>query len=160
MRFTRYIWLVAVLGLWLTGPADLAGAAAKKKAATATTKKTATATTKKTVATKAKSKQSAKTSKSRSKAKAYRATQQKPAPERYVQVQEALAARGYASGDSNGIWNDGWISSLKQFQKDQKLNPDGKINSLSLIALGLGPQRTGSLVRPSPETPAASLTEP
>ena len=31
------------------------------------------------------------------------------------------------------------VDALKRFQADQNLMPDGKINSFSLIALGLGP---------------------
>jgi len=36
------------------------------------------------------------------------------------------------------------LDALKRFQRDQNLTEDGKIGALSLIALGLGPRRTGS----------------
>ena len=38
-------------------------------------------------------------------------------------------------------------------QQDQKLDPSGKINSLSLIALGLGPKRDTAEVPPPPKPP-------
>ena len=43
--------------------------------------------------------------------------------------------------EANGTWDSDSADALKRFQADQNLTPDGKINSLSLIALGLGPKR-------------------
>ena len=45
------------------------------------------------------------------------------------------------SVDPDGAWASESVEALKRFQKDQNLDPDGKIGSLSLIALGLGPKR-------------------
>ena len=64
-----------------------------------------------------------------------------PTKERYQQIQQALAGKGYFSGESNGVWGQDSMESLKRFQADQNLTPDGKLTSLSLIALGLGPKR-------------------
>jgi hypothetical protein len=33
------------------------------------------------------------------------------------------------------------VDALKRFQRDQNIGDDGKLGSLSLIALGLGPKR-------------------
>jgi hypothetical protein len=44
---------------------------------------------------------------------------------------------------------------LKKFQAEQNLESSGKINSLSLIALGLGPKRD-----PSPAAPKPPLIPP
>ena len=33
------------------------------------------------------------------------------------------------------------MEAMKRFQKDQNLEPSGKLTSLSLIALGLGPKQ-------------------
>ena len=76
-----------------------------------------------------------------------------PTPERYKQIEEALCRRGYLSSDQvNGQWNDRSAAALKKFQADQNLVASGKIDSLSLIALGLGPKhQTISL-----ESPVAS----
>lgn len=76
-----------------------------------------------------------------------------PTPERYKQIEEALCRRGYLSSDQvNGQWNDRSAAALKKFQADQNLVASGKIDSLSLIALGLGPKhQTTSL-----ESPVAS----
>jgi hypothetical protein len=46
----------------------------------------------------------------------------------------------------SGQWGDDSIDALKRFQADQKLPDDGKINSLSLIGLGLGPKHNGNSV--------------
>jgi len=67
--------------------------------------------------------------------------QMTPTPDRYREIQQALAAKGYFHGELNGAWGADSIDALKRFQADQNLMPDGKISSLSLIALGLGPKR-------------------
>lgn len=71
----------------------------------------------------------------------WRNRQLAPTPERYKQIQEALAAKGYLPPDqANGQWSDTSAAALKKFQTDQNIDPSGKIDSLSLIALGLGPK--------------------
>jgi len=70
-----------------------------------------------------------------------RARQLAPTKERYQQIQQALAGKGYFSGEPNGAWGSDSVEALKRFQADQNLTPDGKLTSLSLIALGLGPKR-------------------
>jgi len=42
----------------------------------------------------------------------------------------------------DGTWGPESVEALKRFQREQNLTEDGKIGSLSLIALGLGPKRT------------------
>ena len=64
-----------------------------------------------------------------------------PTPERYMEIQQALADKGYYSGAVNGIWGADSVDALKRFQQDQNLAPDGKLGALSIIALGLGPKR-------------------
>ena len=72
-----------------------------------------------------------------------------PTPERYKEIQSALAAKGYMKPeDATGTWNQDSIDALKHFQQDQKLDPNGKINSLSLIALGLGPKHEATAAPP------------
>jgi peptidoglycan hydrolase-like protein with peptidoglycan-binding domain len=67
--------------------------------------------------------------------------QQQPTPDRYKEIQQALADKGYFSGSPDGVWSATSTDALKRFQHDQNLNEDGKVDSLSLIALGLGPKR-------------------
>jgi hypothetical protein len=67
-----------------------------------------------------------------------------PDPERYRQIQQALADKGYYKGDINGQWGDDSTDALKRFQADQRLDSDGKINALTLRGLGLGPKHDGS----------------
>jgi len=53
-----------------------------------------------------------------------------------------LASKGYLdSATPSGVWDTSSVEALKKFQQDQSLEPSGKLNSLSLIALGLGPRR-------------------
>lgn len=66
--------------------------------------------------------------------------QQQPTPERYKEIQQALADKGYFTGTADGSWGPDSVDSLKRFQHDQNLPEDGKIGSLGLIALGLGPK--------------------
>ena len=80
---------------------------------------------------------------------ARRWAQQQPTTQRYKEIQQALVERGYFHGEPDGNWGPESIDSLKRFQQDQSLTVDGKIGSLSLIALGLGPKR--NVPEPAPE---------
>ena len=72
----------------------------------------------------------------------WRNRQLAPTPERYKEIQNALVAKGCLKPeDAGGPWNQASVDALKKFQAEQNLEPTGKINSLSLIALGLGPKR-------------------
>jgi peptidoglycan hydrolase-like protein with peptidoglycan-binding domain len=92
----------------------------------------------------------------------WRNRQLAPTPERYREIQQALAAKGYLRPeDVTGNWGDTSADALRRFQADQKLESSGKINSLSLIALGLGSKRDpGPAVKPpappEPEAPPES----
>lgn len=83
-----------------------------------------------------------------------RSRQLVPTKERYQQIQQALASKGYFSGEPSGVWGSDSTEALKRFQADQNLTPDGKLGSLSLIALGLGPKRLSaqSAAKPAPPT--------
>jgi len=71
----------------------------------------------------------------------WRNRQATPSPERYREIQNALVAKGYLPADSaTGTWDQGSSEALKKFQTEQNIDSSGKINSLSLIALGLGPR--------------------
>jgi len=65
-----------------------------------------------------------------------------PTPDRYKEIQQALADRGFYKGEVNGTWGSDSVGALKAFQVSLKLTDDGKINALSLIGLGLGAQHT------------------
>lgn len=90
-------------------------------------------------------------------ASSYRAPQQQPTPDRYKEIQQALADRGYFAGPVDGNWGPSSIDALKRFQHDQSLLEDGKVGALSLIALGLGPKRQTAAAAPDPAaTPNAT----
>ncbi|HEY7211640.1 MAG TPA: peptidoglycan-binding domain-containing protein [Bryobacteraceae bacterium] len=79
-----------------------------------------------------------------------------PDPDRYRQIQQALADRGYFKGQPDGNWTDDSTDALKRFQTDQKLEPDGKISALTLTGLGLGPRHDGSSANTVPLSAANS----
>jgi len=71
----------------------------------------------------------------------WRNRQTTPTQDRYKEIQDALVAKGYLSSEeANGTWGQSSADALKNFQAEQTLESTGKINSLSLIALGLGPK--------------------
>ncbi len=71
----------------------------------------------------------------------WRNRQTAPTPERYREIQQALVDKGYlAAGEVTGSWSPASADAMRRFQADQKLDGGGKINSRSLIALGLGPK--------------------
>jgi len=89
-----------------------------------------------------------------------RSAQQQPTPERYREIQQALADKGYFPGQPDGEWGASSVDALKRFQHDQNLTEDGKIGSVSLIALGLGPKRETPVPVPAPPAPAAPPDAP
>lgn len=85
----------------------------------------------------------------------WRNRQLAPTPDRYKQIQTALAAKGYLKPeDANGSWNQASVDGLKRFQSEQNIESTGKINSLSLIVLGLGPKHE------APAAPAKAPPDP
>jgi hypothetical protein len=70
----------------------------------------------------------------------WRPGQTAPTPDRYKEIQEALAKKGYLHGEADGVWNQDSADALRHFQQDQNLQASGKLDSLSIIALGLGPK--------------------
>jgi hypothetical protein len=69
--------------------------------------------------------------------------QQQPEPERIREIQKALSDRGYPL-DVSGAWDASTVEALKKFQTEQNidnLSGKGKLDSMTLIALGLGPKR-------------------
>jgi hypothetical protein len=104
-------------------------------------------------------------SRKRSSATTWRNRQSAPAPERVKEIQDALVAKGYLSAeDATGSWGQPSIDALKKFQAEQNLQTTGKINSLSLIALGLGPKREPvAIPKPQeaePPAPAQPVANP
>jgi hypothetical protein len=86
--------------------------------------------------------------------------QSHPDPERYQQIQQALADKGYFKGEVNGQWGNDSVDALKRFQADQKLDDDGHLNALTLTGLGLGPKHDGDIGTsgaPAPNPPNSSV---
>jgi cytoskeletal protein RodZ len=111
-----------------------------KKPSTTSSKKPAPTSIKKPSTTRRKSSHTV----SRSRSRSWRSGQQAPTPARYEEIQQALVDRGYLQGPATGKWDAASADALKRFQQDRSLQPTGKLDSLSLIALGLGPKREGT----------------
>ena len=84
-------------------------------------------------------------------AQTWRNRQMAPTKDRYREIQQALYEQGYLPSEPTGVWSPESVEALKQFQSDQKLSVTGRISSLTLINLGLGP------IHPSPENPIPSV---
>jgi len=182
------LWLaLAVLGFALSAaPVNKSKTPPKKKAATAkssvaksrtkttTTQRAASkrGTSKKASTARASTKTSGKRGTKVSSARrrrptipSFRAGQQQPTPDRVKDIQSALISRGYMQGEADGNWGGSTVDALKRFQQDQNLNADGKLTSMSLIALGLGPKRSGLAAVPKPavvpaQAPPEQVTPP
>jgi peptidoglycan hydrolase-like protein with peptidoglycan-binding domain len=87
----------------------------------------------------------------------HRTVQQQPTPERYKEIQQALANKGYFKGTLDGNWGPDSVDALKSFQHDQNLPEDGKIGSLALIALGLGPKHDSGEVPSAISFPSSAI---
>ena len=160
MRIVALLMIACVLSLAApdnSTPAQKKAQLTKKKPS-ATVHRTATKSSTR-IATKTPAKTAAKTSGPHSKtagkhgktktAAAWRSRQLAPTADRYKEIQSALATKGYLNQPANGVWDAGSEEALRRFQHDQNLEPSGKLNSLSLIALGLGAKRT-AMVTPAP----------
>ena len=87
----------------------------------------------------------------------WRNRQAAPTASRYREIQDALAGKGYLKPeDANGVWGESSVDALKRFQAEQKIESTGKINSLSLIALGLGPKHDSAAGPPALPVPDAA----
>ena len=121
-------------------------APARKGAATVSSRKPGAAT----------SSTSARRRKTAKRGVTWRNRQVSPTPDRYREIQGALASKGYLKPeDATGTWNQTSTDAMKRFQAEQNLASNGKINSLSLIALGLGPHRD-----PAPPAPPKIAPQP
>lgn len=150
--------LSTALALWAATPAKKKTGAKKTTANTSASKASKSKSTKsktaKTVA--GKKSPAAKTAPVRYR----RSAQKEPAPERYKEIQQSLADKGYFAGPVNGTWGPDSVEALKRFQRDQNIGDDGKLGSLSLIALGLGPRRGAGGGSEKPANPDTGPSPP
>lgn len=155
MRFIRlfpvlFSLILPVMLLW--APIE----AAQKKTASAAKKTTAkksttqakagskSSKTKKTASSKKRRKSSSRRAAARSK------RPRSPEPDRIKEIQTALATRGY-NVEPNGVWDSRSVEAVKKFQDDNEiknLTGKGKLDSLTLIALGLGPKHGPQAEKP------------
>ena len=86
------------------------------------------------------SSKSAKRSSRKAPKTSWRNRQLQPTPERYTEIQQALIEKKYLNGPVTGRWDGESEEALRRFQREQNLEPTGKLDSLTLIGLGLGPK--------------------
>lgn len=134
LRLRRFAALIGVLCLAVPGFSE-APKSARKSSSTTASKTSASAVKRSPTG------RTRKAARSRKRRQSWRTGQMTPTPERYKEIQQALIDRGYLQGPASGVWGPDCAQSLKKFQQDQNLEPSGKLDSLSLITLGLGPKR-------------------
>ena len=147
---------LGLLGFAADGTAPASKKATPKKGTPAAHKQALSTTTARTGASRTAATKRGKKGSTRRTATTWRNRQLAPTPERYKEIQQALVTKGYLPADeANGKWTDSSTDALKKFQADQNLDGNGKINSLSLIALGLGPKHDTATAapKPTPTTP-------
>jgi peptidoglycan hydrolase-like protein with peptidoglycan-binding domain len=131
---------ICILAFALSLAAQTQSTPQKKKVTTSTARKSTTPAKSSRTASKSGTRTTGRASAARPR-KSTPPRQQTPTADRYAEIQQALASKGYFTGEANGVWGPDSIQALKRFQADQNIPVDGKIGSLSLIALGLGPKR-------------------
>lgn len=158
------IFVFAALSLTLAAQDQKKTSAPKKKTASARTTKKSSATKaaaptktgaksapKKSSAKKSAAKKSSKSARKAPPRTTWRNRQTTPTPERYKQIQDALVAKGFLdASQASGEWGQSSADALKRFQAAQNIQSTGKIDSLSLIALGLGPKHDDAAAPPKP----------
>jgi peptidoglycan hydrolase-like protein with peptidoglycan-binding domain len=153
LQLSKLLIVPLIACVFGAGPSDAATRTAAKKAPSASSKKAPSSKRSATSVRKKKSSRRASNQRRSSPPK-----QMAPTPERYMEVQQALAEKGYYKGPIDGNWDGDCVGALKRFQEDQNIAADGKLGALSLIALGLGPKReplqTQFLSKPSDTNPA------
>jgi peptidoglycan hydrolase-like protein with peptidoglycan-binding domain len=63
-----------------------------------------------------------------------------PSRERRAEIQKALIEAGFNPGTPDGVWGPNSVTALQDFQASRGLESTGRIDSLTLIQLGLGPK--------------------
>jgi len=66
-----------------------------------------------------------------------------PTPDRINEIQGALVRKGAYTGTPSGKWDDSTVEAMKKFQASHGLNPNGKMDALTLQKLGLGSETAG-----------------
>ncbi|MBC7905267.1 MAG: peptidoglycan-binding protein [Rhodospirillaceae bacterium] len=65
------------------------------------------------------------------------AEQQAVAPDMVRDIQRTLGAKGYDAGQPDGVYGASTEQALRRFQRDQRLNATGQLDTQTLAALGL-----------------------
>lgn len=86
-------------------------------------------------------------------------TQKAPTPERISEIQSALARDGYYEGEPNGKWDAKTIGAMQKFQSANGIEPNGKLDAISLQKLGLGSDIAGVSAPKSPAPPSCCPSE-
>lgn len=82
-----------------------------------------------------------------------------PTNDRISEIQTALAKSGAYQGDPSGKWDESSVEAMKKFQQQNGLEPNGKLDALSLQKLGLGSGIAGRAA-PRPITSSRAASSP
>lgn len=86
--------------------------------------------------------------------------QQALAPDLVRNIQRTLSQRGYDAGPADGVYGESTQSALKNFQRDQKLNGTGQLDSQTLAALGVVQEGSRAATAPAqPQQPYTPTTK-
>lgn len=169
MRNVFLLFLISVFAASLALPQSQSAKVPKKTTPakkTTTAKKTTASTSARTSSAKSSPKRGKSARKTVRTASAGPYRQTTPTADRYREIQQALADKGYLKSEPNGIWDAQSVDALTRFQADKKLMPTGKITSASLIGLGLGPKNDtvkpgeSTIKQPEPEVQPVSVPPP
>ena len=84
--------------------------------------------------------------------------QMAPTSDRITEIQQALAKGGSYSATPSGKWDDNTVDAMKKFQTTHALNPNGKLDALTLEKLGLGSTTAGVAEPVAPPNSTSRLT--
>ncbi|HKD08508.1 MAG TPA: peptidoglycan-binding domain-containing protein [Bryobacteraceae bacterium] len=160
MKFVSFVLFLAVFGVTLSiGSAQTSSSTKKSSGKSAPSK----AVSGKAGTTKTGARSSSAGSRANSGKKPVRRVaagpprQAAPTPERYKEIQQALADKGYLKTAPSGVWDAQSMEAMRQYQTDRKLEPSGKLTAAALIDLGLGPRNE---THPVAATPPAQVPDP
>ncbi len=57
--------------------------------------------------------------------------------ENTIEIQQALASKGFFQGSINGVWNTGTADALRRFQQKNRLETSGRLDTNTLNELGV-----------------------
>jgi len=80
-------------------------------------------------------------------------------PQMVRQIQQKLQDQGYEVGEIDGIWGPKTSNALKEFQRAQGMQADGKLSQSAVSALGIDMQGSGSMATGQDQSAGAGTAD-